>query len=106
MSYSDVHLTCPPARDKSRTRIRELLRQTTIFLNNSNSITPVQPHTQKYSSSTFPKSMFLSAYPASPGGAARDRHGRWKQDAVDVRVLSALMRADESSFMDGEGVWS
>jgi hypothetical protein len=33
--------------------------------------------------------MFLSPHPDSPGGAARDRHGRWKQDAVAVRVCSA-----------------
>jgi hypothetical protein len=80
--------------------------KTAIFLNHLNPITPVQPPPQKYSSSIFPKSMFLSAHPASPGGAARDRHGRWRRDAVDVRVCSALGRADESSFTDGEGVWS
>ena len=44
--------------------------------------------------------MFPSAHPASPGGAARDRHGRWRQDAMDVRVCSAHVRADESSFTD------
>lgn len=44
--------------------------------------------------------MFLSPHPDSPGGAARDRHGRWSWDAVDVRVCSALVRADEDSFTD------
>ena len=39
-------------------------------------------------------------------GAARDRHGRWKRDAVDVRVCSARMRADENIVTDGEGAWS
>ena len=32
--------------------------------------------------------MFLSAHPASPGGTARDRHERWRQGAVDVKVFS------------------
>jgi hypothetical protein len=51
--------------------------------------------------------MFLSVHPVSIRGAARDRHGRRKQDAVDVRVLSARMtRADDNSLADGEGVWS
>jgi hypothetical protein len=50
--------------------------------------------------------MFHSSHPDSPGGAARDRHGRWKQDAVDVMVWSARMRADENIVTDGEGVWS
>jgi hypothetical protein len=81
--------------------------KTAIFPSNLNLICPVQPSTQKYSSSVFPKIMFLSAHPVSPGGAARDRHGRWRRDAVAVRLFSArLSRADESSFADGEGVWS
>jgi hypothetical protein len=86
--------------------LQNLLRQNSDIPSNLNPITPVQPSAQKYSSSIFPKSMFLSAHPASPGGAARDRHGRWRQDAMDVRVCSAHVRADESSFTDGEGVWS
>jgi hypothetical protein len=77
-----------------------------IFASHFNEILCVQPSAQKYFSSVFQKIMFLSAHPASLGGAARDRHGRWKQDAVDVKMFSALMRADESSFTDGEGVWS
>jgi hypothetical protein len=77
-----------------------------IFSNHFNLISPVQPSVQKYFTSIFPKFVFLSAHPASPGGAARDRHGRWRRDAVDVRVCSARMRADETSFTDGEGVWS
>jgi hypothetical protein len=80
--------------------------KTAIFLRNSNPITPVQPSAQKYFTSIFPKFVFLSPHPASTGGAARDRHGRWRQEAVAVRVCSALMRADENSFTDGEGVWS
>ena len=44
--------------------------------------------------------MLLSPHPDSIRGAARDRHERRKQDAVDVRVFSALMRADEDSFTD------
>ena len=65
-------------------------RHKAIFTNNFNLISPVQPSAQKYSSSVFQKSMFLLAHPVSVRGAARDRHGRGRQDAVDVRVLSAL----------------
>jgi hypothetical protein len=64
--------------------------KTTIFPSDFNLISPVQPSAQKYSTSVLQKSMFLSPHPDSTGGAARDRHGRRKQDAVDVRVLSAL----------------
>jgi hypothetical protein len=80
--------------------------KTEIFRCHFNPITPVQPSPQKYSSSVFPKIVFLFSHPVSPGGAARDRHGRWRRDAVAVRLFSALRRADESSFTDGEGVWS
>ena len=45
-----------------------LLRQNRVFLSNFNPITPVQPSAQKYSSSIFPKFMFLSAHPASLEG--------------------------------------
>jgi hypothetical protein len=69
-------------------------------------MSPVQPSTPKYFSSIFQKFMFQSPHPDSPGGAARDRHGRWKQDAVDGMVCSALWRADEDIVTDGEGVWS
>src|ERR1041384_3755885 len=44
---------------------------------------------EKYPSSIFPKIMIVSPRPASTRGAYRDRHGRWKRDAVDARVLSA-----------------
>jgi hypothetical protein len=80
--------------------------KTSIFPDHFNLIFPVQSPTQKYSTSIFPKFVFLSPHPDSPGGAARDRHGRWKRDAVDVRVFSARMRAGESSLADGEIVWS
>ncbi len=36
--------------------------------------------------------MFLSRHPASTRGAYRDRHGRWKRDAVDEKMLKALAR--------------
>jgi hypothetical protein len=81
-------------------------RHPAIFSSNLNLISSVQPSAQKYSSSVFQKSMVLSAHPDSIRGAARDRHGRGKQDAVDVRVLSAFVRADDNSFTDGEGAWS
>jgi hypothetical protein len=62
--------------------------KTVIFLNHFNPITPVQPSSQKYFTSIFPKFVFLSAHPASTGGAARDRHGRWRQDAVAARCAA------------------
>jgi hypothetical protein len=80
--------------------------KTAIFLNLLNPITPVQSSAQKYSSSIFPKFMFLSAHPASPGGAARDRHGRWKQDAVDVRVPRACCAPTKAASRTSKGVWS
>ena len=49
--------------------------------------------------------MIVSAHPASTGGAYRDRHGRGKRDAVDVRMLSVSC-ADESILADGEIVRS
>jgi hypothetical protein len=76
-----------PQRPKTR---KKCCAKTTIFLSNLNLISPVQPSAQKYSSSVFQKSMFLSAHPVSIRGAARDRHGRGRRDAVDVRVLSAF----------------
>ena len=42
-----------------------------------------------------------SRCPASTRGAYRDRHGRWKRDAVD-----AVVSRDERTEADGEGVWS
>jgi len=42
--------------------------------------------------------MIVSAHPASTGGAYRDRHGRWKRDAVDEEVLSALARGRRHLF--------
>jgi len=66
----------------------------------------VQSLAPKYFTSIFQKYMFHSPHPDSPGGTARDRHGRWKQDAVDVMVCSAPWRADENIVTDGEGAWS
>ena len=63
--------------------------KTAIFLSHFNLICLVQPSAQKYLSSVFQKIMFHSTHPDSIRGAARDRHGRRKQDAVDVRMLSA-----------------
>jgi hypothetical protein len=82
-------------------------RENPDFLSHFNLFLPVQPSPQKYFSSVFRKPVFLSPHPDSTGGAARDRHGRRKQDAVAVRLCSArVSRADENSFTDGEGVWS
>jgi hypothetical protein len=48
----------------------------------------------KNNTSVFQKYMIVYAYPASAGGAYRDRHGRWKRDAMDglARETSALGR--------------
>ena len=64
--------------------------KTTIFINEINLICPVQPSVLKYFSSVFQNILVHSARADSTGGAARDRHGRWRQDAVDVRMFSAL----------------
>ena len=61
---------------------------------------PVQSSNQKYFSSLFQKYVLHSPHPDSPRGAARDRHGRWSWDAVDVRMCSALLRADERIVTD------
>jgi hypothetical protein len=55
----------------------------------------VKPSREKYSTSVFRNFMIVCAGPASAGGAYRDRHGRGKRDAVDVRMLSVSC-ADES----------
>ncbi|HLZ01674.1 MAG TPA: hypothetical protein VKR55_05900 [Bradyrhizobium sp.] len=80
--------------------------KTSIFINEINLICLVQPSAQKYFSSVFQKIMFLSPHPDSTGGAARDRHGRWDEDAVAVRVFSARMCADENVFTGDKSVWS
>ena len=84
-----------------------MLRLNSDFPSNFNPITSVHPLPRKYFSSIFqnltshfPKYVFLSPHLASLGGTARDRHGRWRQDAVDVKLCCALRRADESSFAD------
>jgi hypothetical protein len=80
--------------------------KTAIFTRDFKLISPVQPSLQKYLTSVFQKAMFLSPHPVSARGAARDRHGRGRWDAVALRLCSAHARADERSFTDGEGVWS
>src|SRR6185312_873861 len=48
---------------------------------------------------SFFRNMWLSlAYPASARGAYRDRHGRWKRDAVDAWVVSALVARTKQSW--------
>src|SRR5262249_9562741 len=49
----------------------------------------VNPSREKYSTFIFRNFVIVSPRPASAGGAFRDRHGRGKRDAGDVRVLSA-----------------
>jgi hypothetical protein len=86
---------------------KKALRAKTIFLNHFNLISPVQPSAQKYLSSVFQKTMFLSLHPESIRGAARDRHGRRIWDAVDVRgVQRALARRRKRPSRTSEGVWS
>jgi hypothetical protein len=59
------------------------------------------PLSEKYFSSVLQKCMIVSAHPASTGGAYRDRHGRWKRGAVDVKLFSGREPADEDIFTDG-----
>ena len=46
--------------------------------------------------------MIISTYPASTGGAYRDRHGRWKRDAVDAGVPSALVAWTKAFLADAK----
>jgi hypothetical protein len=57
---------------------------------------PFQPHhpcpalpRKNISLPFFRNSCFSPSHPASPGGAARDRHGRWRQGAVAAGLRSA-----------------
>src|SRR5262249_25543538 len=59
----------------ARKKLENRVLQSADFLN--------QPSAQKISS-VFQKIMVNSRHPAPPGGAARDRHGRWQRDAVDA----------------------
>src|SRR5215475_1814738 len=65
--------------------------QTTIFLSSFNLICPVQSSAQKNSLPFFRKLCFSSLILIPLRGAARDRHGRWSWDAVDVMVCSARL---------------
>jgi len=66
----------------------------------------VNPLREKYSSSVFQKHVVISPHPASARGAYRDRHGRWKRDAVDVRMLKRGDAWTKAALADGKGVWS
>jgi hypothetical protein len=57
---------------------------------------------QKYRLPPDPNQQYMFSRPAPHRGAFRDRHGRWRRDAVDAR-----RRADEALHLaDGEVVWS
>jgi hypothetical protein len=58
----------------------------------------VKPRREKYFTSVFQKHMILSAHPASTRGAYRDRHGRWKRDAVDKRMFQRACAPTKASF--------
>jgi hypothetical protein len=60
-----------------------------------------QVQNRKNFSSAFPKDVVVFAHPASTRGAFRDRHGRGKRDAMDMRAAH-----DECSRMDDQAVWS
>jgi hypothetical protein len=49
----------------------------------------VKPLLQKYFASRHPNQMHIKNRLVPPGGAYRDRHGRWGWDAVDVRASGA-----------------
>ena len=46
------------------------------------------------------------AHPASTGGAYRDRHGRWKRDAVDEEMFQRALARRRMHPLGREGVWS
>jgi hypothetical protein len=86
--------------------LRKILRRKTNFASGFNLIWPVQPLREKYFASVFQKIMIVSAHPASTRGAYRDRHGRWKRDAMDVKMLSALARGRKAFSRTSEIAWS
>ena len=57
----------------------------------------VKPDREKYSSSVFRKFMISLPRPASTRGAYRDRHGRWKRDAVDERMFQRACAPTKAS---------
>jgi hypothetical protein len=44
----------------------------------------IQRHVLGFSYCRFSEIVIILAHPASAGGAYRDRHGRWKRDAMDA----------------------
>jgi hypothetical protein len=61
----------------------------------------VQMERQKYSSSNNPKYMDSWRRSAPDRGALRDRHERWKRNAMDT-----FARKTSATEADGEAVWS
>jgi hypothetical protein len=51
--------------------------------------------------SEYPNQLYTSCRPAPLRGAFRDRHGRWRRDAVDADAPLT-----NGAKADGEDVWS
>ena len=66
---------------------QDRVRQKSDFMSQFKLIWAVQPRYGKYSYSVFQKLVIYFARPASTRGAYRDRHGRWKRDAMDALTL-------------------
>jgi hypothetical protein len=52
-----------------------------------------------------PNQIYIHGRPAPPRGALRDRHGRWRRDAMDPGRRALLARTS-GAVGDGEVVWS
>jgi hypothetical protein len=60
----------------------------------------------KFPLSFFPKLCQLSPVLPPLRGALRDRHGRWRRDAMDATLQAQSLRKTTGAAADGEIVWS
>ena len=51
-----------------------------------------------------PNQIYNHRRPVPTQGAFRDRHGRWKRDAMDAIAQAHIVRTNEA-IADGEIVW-
>src|SRR6202012_2732304 len=82
---------------------QDRVRQKSDFMNQFKLIWAVQPRYGKYSYSVFQKLVIYFAHPASTRGAYRDRHGRWKRDAMDAAARARRTRAERTAKPCGPG---
>jgi hypothetical protein len=82
-------------------RIGNRLRLRAEFASGLKLVKRVQIFEQKYSCFIFSEMSYIMRRPAATRGALRDRHERWRQDAVD-----ASARETSAPDADGESAWS